>query len=379
MSQVSVRQIICLTALIVFVVQMVLALQRYADDPTVFSTGTKDILDIKELPRITICPPPVFDYDSALKMGYTGKTAFFEGKVKGKNILSWTGDSGKSYEEVKQHLWAEMNQMLEKVWVNDHNRDLMKPLPKNFITFPQGVCKSLGQYEIESKRGPLNINILEGSISVFITDPRPEIYFQTDVNSMSGDTIYMEVNNTKHVHQYYKVELHETHLREGVDACINYDEKTPFPTYAECVEMELTNKWVAAYGCVAPWMSHEQGCNTTLDRKPEHAAILDEASNLYADTLLGYAPAFTNCLLPCIQTSVKVRYFGIYDRPMWNHSRITISFRNKVYMSMMKSAYTKVDLLIEAGSSLGLWLGLSVIGLYDLFIMLCPVRHRYLQ
>ena len=56
-------------------------------------------------------------------------------------------------------------------------------------------------------------------------------------------------------------------------------------------------------------------------------------------------------------------------RPGWNYSRITLSFNPHVERSLLKSSYTEVDLLIEAGSSLGLWLGLSIIGLYDLFIM----------
>ena len=370
--KVSVRQILGLLALVIFVVQMTFAFQRFASDPTVYATGTKHILDIHKLPVITICPPPVFDYESASNMGYTGKTAFFNGTVQGKDVISWTGDSQKSFEDVKQQLWAEMIRMLDQTWVYGKQKNVLKPLPKNVITMPQGVCKSLSSYEIDSKRGPLNINIREGQITVYITNPHPELHFKRDINSMSGDKIYIDVNRTKsvHRHQYYKVELHETYLREGLDGCMNYSKTTPFSSYQDCVERDLTSKWLQAYGCVAPWMSDKNGCNTTFDRKPEHAALLDEVSNLYEDALFGYDPVFSNCLPPCIKTSVKVKYYGSYERPFWNHSSITISFRDTVHLSIMKSAYTEVDLLIEAGSSLGLWLGLSVIGLYDLFIIL---------
>ena len=72
---------------------------------------------------------------------------------------------------------------------------------------------------------------------------------------------------------------------------------------------------------------------------------------------------------PCLQTRITARYYGHYLRPMWNKSRVTISFRERVPQRFVKSAYNEADLLIEAGSSLGLWLGLSVIGLYDLLIM----------
>ena len=74
---------LCWIALILFVVQMVFAIMRFADDQTMFATETIDILDVAQVPVVTICPAPRFDYVSALKMGYKGKTAFFSGKPNG--------------------------------------------------------------------------------------------------------------------------------------------------------------------------------------------------------------------------------------------------------------------------------------------------------
>ena len=150
---------------------------------------------------------------------------------------------------------------------------------------------------------------------------------------------------------------------------MNYDKTTPHSSFEECVNQELQGEWLPAYGCLAPWMSSTNRCNTTLKFKPEHEALTDEANGFYVNALYGYDNVNSNCLPPCVQTSVDARYFETHDRPYWNYSRIAISFGPKVEKFIMKSSYTEVDLLIEAGSSLGLWLGLSVIGLYDLFII----------
>ena len=313
-TKVSLKQILCFLVLIIFVVEMLFAVERFADDPTMFATETVNIMDLPRAPIVTICPAPLFDYGSALKMGYTGKTSFFAGKLKGKDNLSWTGDSGKSYEEVIQVLWAEMLTILQTISVDDQNRKKLKHQPKNFMGLPMGVCKTLVEYNIGSKRGPLNINMEDGAITVFITDPATELYFKTDINSMHGSAVHLKVTKNKSVHQYYKVTVQETHLREGRDGCMNYGDAALFPTYYACVEEELKSKWLPAYGCLPPWMSRSDGCNATLDRNPDLEAIHDEASNFYVDALYGYNTAVSNCLLPCIQTSVETRYFESYDR-----------------------------------------------------------------
>ena len=366
-----IKRVICFVALIIFCMQMFYAFVKYVENPAMFAQETTDVLNLKAMPVVTICPAPKFDYDTAKKFGYAGKTSFFEGKPMGRNDPAWSGNSGMSYEEVKKILFAEMFGNTDSLLIKDFKRKLMDPQPKDYIALPQGICKALISYDIASKSGPLVIEATEGQIMVTVTDPARELFFKTDINSMSGNKIYLEVNQSNPIHHYYMATLRETHGREGQDGCMDYGDTHKFPSYSQCAEEELRSRWLPAYGCMPPWMSKapEDRCNASVVYNPQHKALHDEAEAIYTDSLYGFDPVFSTCLPPCLKTSVTVKNYGLYDRPHWNFSRITISFHAEVKKAVMKSAYSFTDLIIEAGSSLGLWLGLSVIGLYDIFIL----------
>ena len=47
-------------------------------------------------------------------------------------------------------------------------------------------------------------------------------------------------------------------------------------------------------------------------------------------------------------------------------------YKSRVTKTTIRSAYGMADLLVEVGSCLGLWLGVSVIGLYDVTTLGVP-------
>ena len=48
--------------------------------------------------------------------------------------------------------------------------------------------------------------------------------------------------------------------------------------------------------------------------------------------------------------------------------KVSIHFNEKVYVTEKLYNYDSFKFLIDIGSSLGLWLGLSVLGLYDILV-----------
>ena len=57
-----------------------------------------------------------------------------------------------------------------------------------------------------------------------------------------------------------------------------------------------------------------------------------------------------------------------------------MSYQTRVRRSTIQPAYGLADLLVEVGSCLGLWLGVSIIGLYDLTALGMPrLRARLKQ
>ena len=49
-------------------------------------------------------------------------------------------------------------------------------------------------------------------------------------------------------------------------------------------------------------------------------------------------------------------------------NKLTIYFEENVKVKTIGPAYGTKALIVEIGSSLGLWLGISVVGLFDIFV-----------
>ena len=75
------------------------------------------------------------------------------------------------------------------------------------------------------------------------------------------------------------------------------------------------------------------------------------------------------CKIPCEYTTNHVQL--VAEKPDAYHEHwITINLRFNKMVEVKKKiiAYDMFDFIIDAGSSLGLWLGLSALGIFDLFI-----------
>ena len=72
----------------------------------------------------------------------------------------------------------------------------------------------------------------------------------------------------------------------------------------------------------------------------------------------------SECNLPCDQMLFHVQKIG-YEIADFEWNWIDIMFDEEVTILEEKSNYTGFDLIVDAGSSLGLWIGLSALGVFD--------------
>ena len=74
------------------------------------------------------------------------------------------------------------------------------------------------------------------------------------------------------------------------------------------------------------------------------------------------------CAVPCSETRSSIRNgfskAPIFDKGTW------LVFEERVRVSQNVISYTFSDFLIDLGNSVGLWFGISVIGLTDLGVQL---------
>ena len=72
----------------------------------------------------------------------------------------------------------------------------------------------------------------------------------------------------------------------------------------------------------------------------------------------------SGCKLPCNQLHIDVQTLSksSYD----SRNDLMVLFEDSVKIMEEQSNYNEFDLMVEVGSSLGLWIGLSALGIFDL-------------
>ena len=68
-------------AFVIFVVQMIFAVQKYQQKPTVSSLGTKHLSELNKAVLVVICKISQFDFDRASSIGYNTQIEFFSGRL----------------------------------------------------------------------------------------------------------------------------------------------------------------------------------------------------------------------------------------------------------------------------------------------------------
>ena len=140
-----------------------------------------------------------------------------------------------------------------------------------------------------------------------------------------------------------------------------------YDTHAKCVDQALEDQLEAALGCVVPWLPSE---------KPNHnrcqKVMLDNESfglfRKFMQQIDTYIETKSNCKVPACGTPCQ-ELFVTADivNKYWNKDRYNLSVHidPRVKISRHEMAYGLFELLVDVGSSLGLWMGLSFLGLFD--------------
>ena len=139
-------------------------------------------------------------------------------------------------------------------------------------------------------------------------------------------------------------------------------------SYAACIEQALGNEFISAYGCLPPWWPTQNNITCEHDLPPKQitgATLRNMVA--YIDSLSdGLDIAATKqCLPPCVTTHVKVSVLDDF-RSFPAQAKMKVLIPSRITTLKAVYSYTFFNLIIEFGSSLGLWLGLCVISLFDL-------------
>ena len=265
-----------------------------------------------------------------------------------------------------------------------HGRNIFAKFHHTYTTFliPFGVCTVSKGKPTElisgNKKGFTFYIKREGNYIVFITDVASGLHYMIERPLTTGDKMIIDIpaNMTMSYQEYYSVELTERQVNSGDGTCTNYPDETGHINYGACVEEENQRKILPVLGCMIPWLPGEDHCSGVLERLPKHEDVLKWIKVMYRDAFTGDLYHSSSCQLPCTRVTAHATFLQERRRRYRGYHKISIYFKEKVNVETVILAYDIESLLVEIGSSLGLWLGLSVIGLFDvLLLMILRIRQ----
>ena len=335
---------------VMFCVQLRIATMNLMNPPLVDSTYERN-LTVDELPLITICPVNQFVYSNFRKLSYTQLKEFLKGEIWPSNdnlhSVSWGGHENLTFIEVLNAIYDE--NVLSRISISPERFNSKKVYVAKF-----GYCLEISEFDPEY----IEIYTRESKeLRLMFTDKSYRSYFMPDISSHLGGKILIKPGSLNNIDVQLKKFL-------GCDSNHKDEKRHDFQT---CIDSEINSKIGKPLGCIPPWLSENNQCNETypanfLKRIPE-----------FDDEYLWPPYTFANSKIEakCKTSCKSTKYLALEREPMsddtWGAAFIT--FDQNVHVTEKIENYSLFQYIIDVGSSLGLWLGLSVLGLHDLLVM----------
>ena len=362
-----IKRVLQIGAFIIFVLQMISALSKYSAAPTMVSGGRK-VMSTLDLPiLVTICKTSQFDYARSPLIGYRSSTPFLTGEHNNKTIISWKGPGNMTYNETRNYLYH--ISAVKDVYAEYENVVTRFFVPYGICTVAEGTPSKL----LSEERNRFSFYVKKGgNYVVYITDRASALHFQLQRPLTTGDKIHLDIpdNFTMRKIASYNVELTERQVTIRDGSCTKYPDEAGHASYPDCVEDENRRRILPVLGCMVPWMSDEDQCKEAIQRMPKHDDIFKWIQSIYKNTWTGNHYRFSSCPLPCTLVSAHANVLQQTTTNSKGDHRIDMYFKESVKVENVILAYNMDSLLVEIGSSLGLWLRLSVVGLFDVGLVI---------
>ena len=364
------RVIVLLGLLCLFVFQMQNSLRKYLSKPIVQQTS-KTSLDNIERPIIYACQENQFKYSESKKHGYQYLNDFTLGNI-GNSRFSWKGKHGNlTYRALQNHLYhynySNANlvfyEYVNKTWmVGDGGLELV------FIP-AYGFCMKIKQnitsfIALETKQ----------NLIFFIADPSTENTLKISHIGNGRVTLRKNHDNTFEYNTYrMDIHLYDANIFEGSE-CQDYSKIER--SYGECIENILKEKLIEWYGCVAPWFPKNTSLVCEIDLEINMAnemAMTNAIDQLYMLASGQELNIFSTCLKPCMTMDLKLRL--IHQKSYRaDDGGAELSMNDEVVVHTDVIAYDMFSLIVDLGSNLGLWLGLSALSIFDTILQVFTFR-----
>ena len=338
------------------------SLGKYFDKPIVQETSTISIDDMNQMPVMYICQDAQFDYAEGKSYGYPSLWKFLIGKLENTNNFTWTGKHRNQSFAKLQKILFNVNYNSTTVHSSEtRNYDFPYVQSYNDSIFisPYGYCMKL-------KKQTIHIQVKSTvKTDVILTDPVLEN--QIRITGMQYGTFGIGPTpdglfETKHYE--IALSLHDLSVHDG-KTCTDY-EKTG-SSYGECTESMFKNTILEWYGCPQTWVQGNsiKPCDANMSKLVSDEQIIYEVQNEMNKLVTGFElNMFKQCMKPCMTMQLNYNLRRHILKRL-DKSDIRIMFDEKVTVFKDVFAYDGFNLVVDVGSALGLWLGLSALSIFD--------------
>ena len=366
--------------------QFQIAISKLIDPPVAETADIFNIADTK-LPMITICARNQWNQTSLQNFGYFDNMEFlagFGGFEEDDYVFAWGAQHNLSYV-----------QLLDGVLNIDTNNpyEVMKPEDKDYESEPIvyetrfypkfGLCADIQDYRL-TKNGDVLLDIEVNMFQQFF-DNAYDLYrnnftaqiFLTDMQLRTKTSLHLQshwgssinIENGWDYQYVVKVEHLSIFNPKKPANCREYVDEE----YEGTVQEKLHDLFHPLIDCVPPWVSEKDQCTGVINATEEvtdkywyNTEVYDTFESI--SDMIDY-PAQKRSTKPCTVTRSNVmKNAKKFTEKTLISSMIRFQFDNLVVQRTKMLAYGFSDFLIDLGSSLGLWFGLSVFGITDLGI-----------
>ena len=361
--------LIFLMSSIMFFIQLKNSLHKLINPVVADTTKTIDRSKIP-LPIITICPSFQIKEAKVKELGYESFVDMFHGLKTVDNVthVTWKYndtlntfskllDFSLNYTTNYSQIGLHINEIADGIQRKDKYTDQLK---RKFYVGFWGYCWELEHYDISKI---IEVHAIPGRhYEVFVTMKEENIFFALNTDSHSGNLLLTD----KNLQTWFDIKISKYSHADprNKDQCKTYTNEM----FEKCIDEKIQSKVKPILGCNPTWLSVQDQCkelNITMKQKDV---------NIYREFIIPII--FRNnlvtqlCSKPCIQFNFDAKTKTIFTD--MNHS-IMLSFHQDVHYTKKYLTYDFSFFLIDMGSSLGLWFGLSVFGLTDLCILVVNI------
>ena len=354
------RTLVQMIAFAIFVYQMQHSIKQYVEKPIVQVSSTTSIDNIK-MPIIYVCQNDQYDYTVSNFYGYEWMSHFFGGQLSGTTKISWRGKhNNMTFRKIFSKIFPFDNESFNAKTYNyeeSENYEWKKFIAEMVGKNPYGLCMKL-----EQSKGSTYFSMKKRSIFQ-IVDPQADNFVVISHMENGYGEFGPTANGSYDYYSYMMdISLHDSSLLVG-QSCANYVDSG----YRDCTYGIVEEKFLKWYGCLPPWFTTNVSklCDDTKEimlTKQLRKEMMEELNMLATGQEL---KSFESCLPPCLTISVKLKQLKhVTNNPKVAGVRINVNKKTiKVYT--LAHAYDAFNLVVDLGSALGLWFGLSAISIYD--------------